>query len=72
MIQPNEIDRMSTAERLRTMEQLWDALRREEGHLPSPEWHGQILANRKERAKRGEARFLTLDQLRAHVRGTDQ
>ncbi len=65
-----EIEKMSVAEKLRAMEQLWDALRGDDEALPSPEWHAQVLHDRKARAERGEAKFLTLEQLRARLRGT--
>ncbi len=64
MLEPAQIDRMSTAERLQAMEQLWEALCKSDEEVPSPSWHGDILADRKGRAQRGEARFLTLEQLR--------
>jgi hypothetical protein len=53
------------------MEQLWDALSREAEEVSSPEWHQEVLADRKARAQRGEAKFLTLDQLRARLRGSE-
>jgi len=71
MLESSQIDRMSVAERLQVMEQLWDALCRDAGGMPSPEWHRDVLADRKARAQRGEAKFLTLDQLRARLRGSE-
>jgi hypothetical protein len=68
MLEPAQIDRMSTTERLQAMEQLWDALSRSPVHVPSPDWHGDVLADGKSRAERGEAKFLTLEQLRARLR----
>ena len=64
MLEPAQIDRMSTAERLQAMEQLWEALCRSDEEVPSPSWHGDVLADRKRRAQRGEAPFLTMEQLR--------
>jgi hypothetical protein len=64
MLEPARIDGMSTAERLQAMEQLWEALCESDQEVPSPSWHGDILADRKGRAQRGESRFLTLEQLR--------
>jgi hypothetical protein len=61
---------MSVAERLQAMEQLWDALYRNAEEVVSPEWHRDVLADRKERAERGEAKFLSLEQLRSRLRGT--
>jgi len=68
MIAADQISKMSVTERLQAMEQLWDALCREAETVPSPGWHADVLAERKGRAERGEARFLTLQQLRARLR----
>jgi len=68
MIETSQIAKMSTAERLQAIEQLWDAICREAPEIPSPEWHRQVLEDRKARAARGEARFLTLEQLRTRLR----
>ena len=38
-----EIQKMSTAERLRTMELLWDALLHEGKEVDSPDWHRDVL-----------------------------
>jgi len=72
MLEASEIDKMSLAERLRTIEQLWDAVCREAGDVASPEWHRDILADRKARAERGEAKFLTLAELRIRLQGSEQ
>jgi len=71
MLEPSEIDQMSLPERLRAIEQLWDAICRESGNVASPMWHQDILADRKARAERGEAGFLTLAQLRTRLRGSE-
>ena len=70
MLESAQISRMSVAERLQAMEQLWDALCRSESEVPSPDWQADVLADRKARAERGDARFLTLEQLRARLGGT--
>ena len=71
MLEASEIDKMSLPERLRAIEQLWDAVCRESGDMASPEWHRDIVANRKARAERGEAKFLTLAQLRTRLQGSE-
>ena len=68
MIELSQIERMSVTERLQAMDQLWDSLIRNSGEIPSPDWHQEVLVERKARAQRGEAKFLTLDQLRSHLR----
>ena len=70
MIESREFERMSIAERLQTIEQIWDALYQNGEQVPSPEWHAEVLANRKTRAERGDAKFLTLDQLRSRLRNS--
>ena len=70
MIESLEIERMSVAERLQTIEQIWDSLYRIGENVPSPNWHGEVLADRKTRAERGDARFLTLDQLRSRFKAS--
>ncbi len=48
-----EISRMSKIERLKTMETIWDSLIRETPEIESPEWHRDILADRKRNIERG-------------------
>ena len=69
MLETEQIRRMSMAERLQALEQLWDAVCREDSPPPSPAWHDQVLRDRQARAQSGEARFLTLDELKARLRG---
>lgn len=56
MIESSDIEMMSVPERLRVMDQLWDSLNRSGGDIPSPDWHEDVLADRKARAQRGEKR----------------
>jgi putative addiction module component (TIGR02574 family) len=70
MLEASLINEMSVAERLQVMEQLWDSLAREDGDMASPAWHGDVLKDRKARAERGGAKFLTLAQLRTRLRGS--
>lgn len=59
-----EIKKMSISERLRTMEAIWDSLLYEEAKLPSPEWHGNVLTERKKKMDEGSATFLTIDEVK--------
>lgn len=62
-----EIERMDTAERLRTMEALWDALCREPIEPESPEWHESLLEARRSKIESGEAKFISLDEVRRRL-----
>ena len=48
---------MSHAAKLRVMEELWDDLCHSSEGVPSPVWHGEVLAARTERVAKGEAGF---------------
>ena len=48
---------MSHAAKLRAMEELWDDLCHSSEGVPSPAWHGEILAARAARVAKGEAEF---------------
>lgn len=63
MIQADEIEKMSLVERLRAMELLWASLARTPDAMPSPDWHGEVLAERMAKLERGEAEFLTVPEL---------
>ncbi len=41
-----QIGQLSTTEKLRTMECLWNELCRHANEVPTPAWHGEMLAQR--------------------------
>lgn len=63
-----EIRKMSRSERLQTMEALWDSLAEEEAEIESPQWHREILEERKRKIESGKAEFISLEKLRASRR----
>lgn len=67
MIQAAEIEKMSLDERLQTMELLWASLARTPDEVPSPDWHGDVLAKRMAKIDRGEAEFLTIPELKERL-----
>ena len=71
MIELSQIEEMSVAERLQAIDQLWDSLTRHD-EIPSPDWHQDVLLDRKARVQRGEAKFITLDQLRSRLRSSEE
>jgi len=50
-----EIKKMSISEHIRTMEAIWDSLLYDDVKMPSPEWHGNVLAERKRIIDEGSA-----------------
>ncbi|MBI4826783.1 MAG: addiction module protein [Nitrospirae bacterium] len=61
----NEIKKMSTIERLQSMEELWDLLCHEEQEIESPLWHKNILEERKNKIDNGKAEFISLEDVKA-------
>lgn len=60
-----DIKKMSTVERLKTMEALWDSLLYENEEMESPEWHEKIVEKRKAEIKSSKAKFISLSELKA-------
>ena len=60
-----EIKKMSRIERLQAMEALWDSLVDEESEVESPEWHRDILDERRRKIETGKAEFISIEELRA-------
>ena len=59
-----EIRSMSHGEKVRVMELLWDELCHEEEEPESPAWHGSILAERQNEIQSGQAKFLSIDEVK--------
>lgn len=57
---------MTTAEKLAAMEQLWASLQTDPDHSP-PEWHQQVLAERKRKIENGEATFSSIDEVHERI-----
>ena len=49
--------KMSTTDKLRAMEALWEALQATPREVPSPAWHADVLKARAERSRQGRSRF---------------
>ena len=63
-MQAIEISKMSVAQKLQIMEDLWDSLRVEQEINP-PNWHEEVLAARKKNIQSGKTTFITLDELKS-------
>ena len=56
---------MSTVERLQAMEALWDSMLYENEKIETPNWHEDILKERKRIISNGNAKFISLAELKA-------
>jgi len=59
-----EIKKMSTNERLQTMEAIWNSLLSDNLEIKSPEWHEEILNERKSKIEKGIAEFLSISEVK--------
>jgi hypothetical protein len=64
MLSPSAVEGMRVQERLDAIELLWRSLTASPEQVPSPEWHGRVLAERLSKIERGEGKFLTLDEVK--------
>ena len=64
----NIIKKMDILERLRTMEELWDSILYEGSEMGTPEWHKEIVDERKKKIKEGKAEFISIDKLKTMLK----
>jgi hypothetical protein len=62
------LDEMTVREKLAVMESLWEDLSRSREDIESPEWHGKILDERRQRVDEGTARFVDWETAKANIR----
>jgi hypothetical protein len=60
-----EIEGMSIAERIQAMEAIWASLLKSDSEMESPDWHQDVLAERRRQIDAGSAEFISLAELRA-------
>lgn len=62
------LDQLSVAEKLILLERLWDELSRSLALVPSPEWHGDILAERLLAVEEGTTSFVDWEDAKQRLR----
>jgi hypothetical protein len=63
-----EIERLSVAERMELMEEIWASCRREIAEPETPEWHQKILRERLKKLEEGVASY-SIEEARTRLRG---
>jgi hypothetical protein len=61
------LNEMTVAEKLSAMEAIWDDLCHRGETIPSPAWHGEVLAERERLVARGEATFSDWEEARGRI-----
>ena len=62
------LEQMSTKEKIRIMEAIWDDLCKKADSLTSPSWHKNVLHKREERRKNGDDEFIDWSKAKKHIR----
>jgi hypothetical protein len=63
-----DLRQMSMPDKLRLMEELWRDLSQNERALASPEWHGEVLAERERKLASGEDTLLDWETAKRQLR----
>lgn len=70
MIATLPLKKMTTADKISTMEILWDDICRDEFNYPSPAWHGEVLREREEALKQGKDEFENWEDVKKELRNS--
>jgi len=62
------VDALNTSEKLALMERLWEALSQRPADVPSPEWHGAVLAERIAAIREGRSTFIDWEEAKERLR----
>ncbi len=64
------LDKMSTEDKIRTMEAIWEDLCKKADSFSSPNWHKDILHEREESINNGDDEFMDWKNAKKHIRDT--
>lgn len=62
------LDKMTTLDKLRVLEEIWNDLLSHSEEIPSPEWHRDVLAAREKRVQDGAAIFKDWNEAKQAIR----
>ena len=62
------IEQMTTAEKIRALEAIWESLCRQPGDVTSPSWHGDILKTREKSVQEGTSQFTDWAEAKQKIR----
>ena len=68
MITMLPLKKMTTAQKLRAMEELWSDLTRDEGKVESPAWHLEAVRATGQRVRSGQERLIPWEEAKKSLR----
>ena len=63
-----KIATLTNGERIELAMWLWDSIENKDEAIQSPDWHAEVLAEREAEIQSGNAKSLTLDELKERFR----
>ncbi len=61
------LEKMTTEEKIQTMETIWDDLCQKAESIPSPSWHKKVLQEREDRIKKGDEEFVDWNSAKKQI-----
>lgn len=61
------IDEMTTVDKLKAMEVLWDDMCRNVENVASPQWHGELLLERENNIQLGNDTFIGWEKVKKEL-----
>ena len=61
----DEIKKLDTKEKIILMNDIWESLDKESESIESPSWHKEVLQDRVKKIKSGEAKYISLEDLKS-------
>lgn len=62
------LEKMTVAEKLQVLEDIWEDLRRNAEDVPAPAWHGDVLRAREQQVAEGKSRFISMAKAKRTIR----
>ena len=63
------LEKMTTTEKLKILETIWDDLQRSHAIVPPPSWHADVLQARQKRIDSGASQFSDWSEVKRRIRG---
>jgi putative addiction module component (TIGR02574 family) len=60
----DEIKKLNSKEKIILMNEIWESFEDKNSTIKSPDWHQEILEKRVSKIKNGEAKYISLDELK--------
>ncbi|MEK6767255.1 MAG: addiction module protein [Planctomycetota bacterium] len=61
------LEKMTTEDKIRTMETIWDDLCKKAESIPSPSWHKDILEEREKAIENGKEEFIDWSEAKKQI-----